>query len=385
MKSMTLSIGKRTFVVGFGIAQPSAGATGRGELPRQSGDSTGVDPAEVLPQPAVSFWEALTAAQREAFTAVARERTFAAGAALMDEGEQGGHVVVIRRGWAKICVHDKGNERVIAERGPGQLVGERSALRVSIRSASVVALEKISALVMTTSEFADFIAAHQSVLQIVENQVYGRLVEQHAAAESMRRRPNGENWTVVLTDVAEFGSNRRSARDRRFIRLAILKMIQAALEDIWPECEWADRGDGIRLVIPPHIATRRVVDCLVDRLPRELKQHNRTYASSIGFQLRAAIAVGPVTTDDMGPDGPVLILAARLLEAAVLKQALCRSGADLGVIVSDFVYETAVQQNSDFIDGDDYRQVHVKVKETRKTAWMRLIGASSNTTNSIAG
>ena len=323
MKTVTFLLGKREFVIRFGMTQP-AGTLHRGQLPRRSGTPSEVDPADVRPHTAVSFWEALTPAQRDAFTTVARERTFVAGATLMQEGEQADHVVVIRRGWTKICVDDSGSERVIAKRGPGQLVGERSALHVSVRSASVIALETLSALVVTTAEFADFIAKHPSVLRIVESQVYNRLTEQHAAPGSMRRRPNGENWTVVLTDVVGFGSHERTSRDRLLIRQAILDMMQATLGDIWPECEWADRGDGIRLVIPPNIATRRVVECLINQLPRELKRHNRTYASTIGFQLRAAVTVGPVTSDDMGVDGPAFILAARLLEAPVLKQALDR-------------------------------------------------------------
>jgi len=87
----------------------------------------------------------------------------------------------------------------------------------------------------------------------------------------------------------------------------------------------------------------------------------------------------------MGVDGPVFTLAARLLEAPILKQALCKTVADLGIIMSDFVYETAVQQADDSIDCDDYRQVRVKVKETCITAWMRLIGGTSDAIESIAG
>jgi CRP-like cAMP-binding protein len=72
---------------------------------------------------------------------------------------------------------ENGIEGVLAERGPGQLVGERGALQVSVRSASVIALETVQALVVRTADFAAFISAHPAVLDAVERQLYDRLTE----------------------------------------------------------------------------------------------------------------------------------------------------------------------------------------------------------------
>ncbi|HLH57807.1 MAG TPA: cyclic nucleotide-binding domain-containing protein [Streptosporangiaceae bacterium] len=80
-----------------------------------------------------SFWGALDPAERQAFESLADERTFAARARLMREGETANHVIVILSGWTRIYVRDGGEDRVLAERGPGQLVGERGALQVSVR------------------------------------------------------------------------------------------------------------------------------------------------------------------------------------------------------------------------------------------------------------
>ena len=87
----------------------------------------------------------------------ADRRTFAGGARLMQEGETANHVVVILRGRTQICVNDNGKERVVAYRGPGQLIGERAALQVSVRSATVIALETVHALVVRTEDFAAFL------------------------------------------------------------------------------------------------------------------------------------------------------------------------------------------------------------------------------------
>ena len=56
-------------------------------------------------------------------------RTFAAGARLIEEGDRADHVIVILSGRTKICVEENGGESILAERGPGQLVGERAALQ----------------------------------------------------------------------------------------------------------------------------------------------------------------------------------------------------------------------------------------------------------------
>ncbi len=65
----------------------------------------------------------------------------------MEEGERADHVMVILGGRVEIRVDENDGERVVAVRGLGQLVGERAALKVGVRSATVVALESVWALV----------------------------------------------------------------------------------------------------------------------------------------------------------------------------------------------------------------------------------------------
>jgi len=96
------------------------------------------------------FLDYLAPAVRLAFTAVADERTFPRGATIMQEGDQSNYVMVILSGWTQISTSVDGGERLIAERGPGQLVGERGALRLHVRSATVTALNTVRALVMKT-------------------------------------------------------------------------------------------------------------------------------------------------------------------------------------------------------------------------------------------
>ena len=84
---------------------------------------------------------------------------------------------VMLAGLTEICVRENAWERVVARRGPGHLVGERVALQISVRSATVVAIQRVDALVMRTEDFAAFISTYPAVLKIVEDQIYHRLRE----------------------------------------------------------------------------------------------------------------------------------------------------------------------------------------------------------------
>lgn len=340
----------------------------------------------------VNFWSSLTPAEQQAFTAVAHERAFARGATLMQEGEQANYVMVIRSGWTQIAVQESGGARVIAERGPGQLVGERGALRVNVRSATVTALETVHALVMRTEDFASFISAHPKVLDVVESQIYDRLTEEPTgyepgdwpgmflpalAGQALAHGPlqhllTGENCTVLRTDVVAFGALNRNDRDRRIIRRASLEMMQVSLGLLWDACISEDRGDGLLIVVPPNIPTTKIMERLDRELPGELRLHNRTYSESARIQLRVAVNVGPVMGDPLGVSGEAIIRTARLIDAPVFKEAMASAGATLGTIVSTFVYETAIRQAEGLIDVDEYKMVEVNVKESSVTAWMRL-------------
>src|SRR5437588_315093 len=115
---------------------------------------------QASPSPEMSGWPGLTgllitirlmpsrAASRT--RSAASPRTFAAGARLIAEGNQADYVIVILSGRTKISVEENGRERILAERGPGQLVGERAVLQISVRSANVTALDTVQALVVRT-------------------------------------------------------------------------------------------------------------------------------------------------------------------------------------------------------------------------------------------
>lgn len=338
----------------------------------------------------VNFWGSLTGDQKRVFRAKAHERAFAAGARLMQEGEHGDHVAVIVSGLTEIRVREEDAERVVATRGPGQLIGERAALEVNPRSATVVALQTVVALVMRTADFAAFVSTYPSVLKIVEEQIYTRLREGGAGPRQDGSWGNqmgheltpprlvltGQNCTVVRTDVVGFGAEERDPEAHKIIRREIVTMTRLALGTAWDTCRREDRGDGELIIVPPDIPTAHVIERLISALPAQLKRHNRIYGPPSQIRLRVAVEVGPIEDDESGAVGRSIVGVARLLDADPFKQAMANAGALLGVIVSPFVYETHISPGGSTLDPADYTEIPVHVKETHRSAWMQLIGTA---------
>jgi hypothetical protein len=183
---------------------------------------------------------------------------------------------------------------------------------------------------------------------------------------------NGENCTVVLSDVVAFGASSRNDIDRLIIREALFNMTHAALQGIPSGWSCDDRGDGLLMVVPPSVPTPNVMAQLVRELPSALERHNNTHRASAQIQLRVAVSVGPVVSDSMGVSGDAIIASARLVDAPVFKVAIANSTAILGVIASSFVYETAIKHSQ---DPAGYSQVQVEVKESNMPAWIKLFDA----------
>lgn len=349
----------------------------------------------------VNFWDSLTKDQKRAFRAKASERVFAAGARLMQEGDHGDHVAVILSGSVEVRVRENGTERVLAVRGPGQLIGERAALEMNPRSATVVARQTVMALAVSTADFAAFVSTYPTVLKIVENQIFTRLREvgvdqdpaggdpapawppsRHAGSGSSQL--TGQNCTVVRTDVVEFGAVDRDAEAHKIIKKALPAMTQLALGPAWDTCRCEDRGDGLLVIASPEFPTAQVIERLVTMLPPQLKRHNLTYSAASRIQLRLAVEVGPIEDTEFGVTGPSIIGVSRILDAPAFKQAVIVQDAILGVIVSPFVYRTYIMPGGSALDPADFTEIPVHVKETRGSAWMQVIRSSAGRLSSCA-
>ncbi|MBO2450773.1 cyclic nucleotide-binding domain-containing protein [Actinomadura barringtoniae] len=323
--------------------------------------------------PGNGFWARLTKAERDRLRQVARPRRAAPGAVLCREGDAADEVMVLMGGLAKVCVLQAGIERVVAIRGPGELLGERAVTRARTRSASVVTLTDVELLVIGAEDFRAFLAECPRTLDLLQAQFYDRLTEAPPVVEEVEPSAlNGLNCSIVFTDITAFGRKDRDDRDRLVLRTVMYEALEAAFDGAgvpWRECYREDRGDGVLIVVPPTHSTRILTRPLADRLARSITEHNRGEEETSQLQLRVAVHVGPIVPDGQGLTGESIIYAARLLDAPAFKQELASAKAGLGYIVSEFVYNTVVRHD----DPTGYRKVRVKTKEARMTGWVRLL------------
>jgi hypothetical protein len=188
---------------------------------------------------------------------------------------------------------------------------------------------------------------------------------------------SARNCTILYTDVAGFSASCRDEADRQVVRDRLYTMLRAAFERSgvsWAACYHEDRGDGALVIVPPEIPTRAVADPLLALLAAELRRHNRRAAEPVRVRMRAALHLGPVTRDAEGLNGDALIHAARLLDAPPLRDALRASGADLALMASRHVFETALSSDTGLLDPAAFTQVSFRVKESQITAWMHVVG-----------
>jgi CRP-like cAMP-binding protein len=85
-------------------------------------------------------------------------RRFPRGAALFHERQVSDRVMLLTEGRVKIAsVSEDGRESVLAFRGPGEVLGELSAIDGRPRSAGVTAVDAVEALVIPTHDFRAFL------------------------------------------------------------------------------------------------------------------------------------------------------------------------------------------------------------------------------------
>ncbi len=114
--------------------------------------------------PAAGFLGSLTPEQASSLRSRAVPRRFRKGQALFHEGGSSDRVIALLEGRAKVSTTtDEGREIVLAFRGPGDLLGELSAIDGQPRSASVEAIEPVEALAIAPADFRSFLTEHPEI------------------------------------------------------------------------------------------------------------------------------------------------------------------------------------------------------------------------------
>ncbi|RFU42745.1 hypothetical protein DZF91_04845 [Actinomadura logoneensis] len=385
----------------------AAAASGGGGLPPFPGPFD--EPA--LPEPegwtagSADFWSALTSVERMRFLRSSAAEVFPAGHVLWRQDVLADHVAVIWSGKVTIRVNENGVERIVAVRGPGDLIGERAALLVRTRSATVVALDRLTVLRMPIGEFAAFLAAFPRVLAVLDQQMYARLTQPRIGGydapavarptlpafrgSGPPRLPRdlagthewaGQVCSIMFVDVVGFSAPHRNDQDRMELRRVLYEAVPAALEGSgvpWAACYHEDRGDGILIVVPPQTPPDQVVTPMLSLLTARLRRHNHAASEAMRLRVRMSLHIGPVMPDREGVNSAAVIQAARLLDAPDLRHRMADTDADVGFVASEYVYDNVLAWGPGLINPRSFQRIRFRAKNAAYTGFMHLSQATS--------
>jgi hypothetical protein len=202
----------------------------------------------------------------------------------------------------------------------------------------------------------------------------------------MSWRPSGL-CSMFICDVVSFGNSARTDHARIVIRKVLYTALRMGFDKAnvpYAGCHVEDRGDGVMVIVPPTHPVPPLITVVIDWLRAEIRRHNQVSNTAAQMQLRVAVHAGWCESDGNGLVGEALNHAFRILEAAPLKEALKESTTEVGLIVSQRVYEDVVRHSVGLVNPTDYREVAVQVKETDKTAWISVPGTSVSTPAPLA-
>ena len=199
-----------------------------------------------------------------------------------------------------------------------------------------------------------------------------------------RRHLDGTH-VICLFDVEKFGDRERTRRNRMAVRDGMYRAVRMAFGRAgipWETSYRRDTGDGILIAVPAAGVDK---GAFVGELPRALSElldeHNAAHPDAV-IRLRLSLDVGEIAFDGHGPDGPSIIHATRLNDAAPFKSALARSSRPFAVITSAYVHEEIVKQHDEHHPAE-YRRVDVQVKETQSVGFIRIPGERPDSTDSV--
>ena len=121
------------------------------------------------------FLTELDPAERAELESLGTVRRYARGDVLFHEGDDAGAVLVLLQGRVKAAQVSDGREVILAFPGPGELLGELSAVDGRPRSGTVRAIDDVEALVVPGSAFRGFLDRRPHIALILLRSVVARL------------------------------------------------------------------------------------------------------------------------------------------------------------------------------------------------------------------
>jgi CRP/FNR family transcriptional regulator, cyclic AMP receptor protein len=127
------------------------------------------------------FAQTLTPKELETLEDLGEPASFSEGQEIFAEGETSDRLLLLREGRVRVLARaPSGKDVQLAERGPGELLGDLSGIDGRPRSASVLALEDVAGLVVPLRAFRGFLMDHPRVAISLLELVSRRLRESDA-------------------------------------------------------------------------------------------------------------------------------------------------------------------------------------------------------------
>jgi CRP-like cAMP-binding protein len=155
------------------------------------------------------------------------ERRFEAGETLMRQGDPGDCLMVVQEGEVEVIVAHEGARHVLKRAGPGEVFGEMALLTREARTASVVALTPVRALVLSVEDFHRLARKEPALAEVLSHLTARRLGAETYDALSGKifhgytiRRRLGRGGMAVVYEAHESATGRRVALKMMSHRLA---------------------------------------------------------------------------------------------------------------------------------------------------------------------
>ncbi len=136
-------------------------------------------------------------------------------------------------------------------------------------------------------------------------------------------------------------------------------------------------GDGDLTRWPAEVTAAGLLADFVPALHRELVECNRRLSAEGGIRMRFAVTAGTSEWNEYGLAGPAPIIAARLVDSALVRAELANAPEyPLVVVVDDAVFQDAVGSGVHYLDRKLYREglITDEKKEFTRRVWLTVPG-----------
>jgi CRP/FNR family transcriptional regulator, cyclic AMP receptor protein len=149
------------------------------------------------------FWEQLGPPDQERLVAVGRVAQFGAGTTICRQGDPATHLFVVVSGLIKVLTDSRdGQQSVQALRGYGDVVGELAGELTGYRTASMVAVTEVEAVVVGHEKFLAFLDGHLPAAHAYRRMITRRFSDTADSLYAQSTTNGAQRLAQLLLDLA---------------------------------------------------------------------------------------------------------------------------------------------------------------------------------------